>query len=57
MDEGGTRVVLEAAVPEAMLLLFIDGDQLSHLELAPIDPDVAVAEFPPAESLSPGARE
>ena len=32
---GGRRMVLSASHPHASLLLFIDGDRLSYLELAP----------------------
>ena len=41
----GSRVVLEAQADEAFLLLFIDDDQLSYLELAPMG-DWPFAEFP-----------
>ncbi len=40
-----SRVVLDAETDDAMLLLFIDDDQLSYLELAPTD-ERAFAEFP-----------
>lgn len=40
-----SRVVLSAETDEAMLLLFIDDDLLSYLELAPMD-DQTFAEFP-----------
>jgi hypothetical protein len=40
-----SRVVLGAVSDEAMLLLFIDDDQLSYLELAPTG-DRTFAEFP-----------
>jgi len=46
------RVVLEATTADAMLLLFIDGDRLSYLELAPTDPDVQIAEFPSPELIN-----
>ncbi len=39
------RVVLEAAANDAMLLLFIDDDQLSYLELAPTG-EQTFADFP-----------
>lgn len=44
-------VVLEAFTSEALLLLFIEDDRLSYLELAPTDPDLPVAEFPPADII------
>jgi hypothetical protein len=40
-----SRVVLNAETDKAMLLLFIDDDQLSYLELAPTD-ERTFAEFP-----------
>ncbi len=46
-----SRIVLSASVPGALLLLFIDDNRLSSLELAPTDPDSRFAEFPPADSL------
>jgi hypothetical protein len=45
------RVVLSASAPGALLLLFIDDDRLSCLELAPLDPDARILEFPPVESI------
>lgn len=42
--------MLEAGCPGALLLLFIDDDQLSYLELAPVADEV-FAEFPPADTL------
>ncbi|MET2011529.1 hypothetical protein ABXJ56_08280 [Microbacterium chocolatum] len=48
---GGSRRVLTAEGPGASLLLFIDDDRLSYLELAPHGDDV-VAEFPPVEALT-----
>jgi hypothetical protein len=44
-----SRIVLSASAPDALVLLFIDDDQLSYLELAPIDPDDQVDEFPALE--------
>ena len=41
----GGRVVLDAETDEAMVLLFIDDDRLSYLELAPTE-DRVFAEFP-----------
>jgi hypothetical protein len=53
--EGGgrerARVVLEAFTSEALLLLFIENDQLSYLELAPTDSDLPVPEFPPVDII------
>lgn len=49
--DGGSRIVLTAGAPGASLLLFVDGDRLSYLELAPHGDDV-VAEFPPVPTLS-----
>jgi hypothetical protein len=46
-----SRVVLSASGPGALLLLFIDDDRLSCLELAPLDPDSRILEFPPAELI------
>ncbi len=40
-----SRVVLDAQTNEGMLLLFIDDDQLSYLELAPMG-DRTFADFP-----------
>lgn len=40
-----SRVVLDAETDKAMLLLFIDDDQLSYLELAPTA-EKTFAEFP-----------
>ncbi len=51
-DPQRTRVVLSAEIPGAMLHLFIDRDQLSYLELAPIDLDGHVASFPAVEAMS-----
>ena len=47
----GSRVVLSASAPGALLLLFIDDDRLSCLELAPLDPDSRILEFPRVESI------
>ena len=46
-----SRVVLSADAPGALLLLFIDDDQLSYLELAPLEPDARIAEFPAVEFI------
>lgn len=51
-SQGGKRVVLSAAVPNASVLLFIDGGRLSYLELAPHDNE-PVREFPPVTHLRP----
>jgi hypothetical protein len=47
----GRRVVLSAGHPDASLLLFIDADRLSYLELAPHGDDV-FAGFPPVAELT-----
>lgn len=47
-----TRVVLQASTTDALLLLFIDDDTLSYLELAPISDDVAIAEFPDPDAIA-----
>ena len=46
----GSRVVLEAQTDEAVLLLFVDDDRLSYLELAPTG-DRTFAEFPAPTDL------
>jgi hypothetical protein len=48
---GGRRVVLSAGHPDASLLLFIDGDRLSYLELAPHG-DELHPEFPPLADIT-----
>lgn len=45
-----TRVVLSAEVDRAVLLLFVDDDRLSYLELAPLSDD-AFTEFPDPSDL------
>lgn len=55
-DKGGDgdwsdRVALHASSPGAMLLLFIDDDIPSYLELAPIDDGVSFAVFPEPASI------
>lgn len=45
------RVVLTAALPDALLLLFIDDDRLSYLELAPTEEHPITAFPAPAELL------
>ncbi|WP_231443990.1 hypothetical protein [Brevibacterium zhoupengii] len=54
-DTGGqgdfaNRVILDATVDGCMLLLFIDDDSPSYLELAPTDDEV-FTEFPPPERI------
>ncbi|MFD4991945.1 hypothetical protein ACFWH7_17385 [Cellulosimicrobium cellulans] len=44
------RVVLEAGVDRALVLLFVDADLLSYLELAPLD-GTRFPEFPNAADL------
>ncbi|MGO0605238.1 hypothetical protein [Brevibacterium linens] len=56
-DQGGDgdwsdRTVLTAGSPGAMLLLFIDDDYPSYLELAPIDEDQSFTDFPEPETVS-----
>lgn len=56
-DQGGDgdyseRVVLTAGSPGAMLLLFIDDDYPSYLELAPIDEGQSFTDFPEPETIS-----
>lgn len=46
-----SRVVLTAATADALLLLFIDQDRLSYLELAPIEEHPITAFPAPAELL------
>jgi hypothetical protein len=46
-----SRVVLEASTTGAMLLLFIDEDRLSYLELAPLDEGAAFQHFPDVQDL------
>lgn len=48
-----SRVVLNAETDGAMLLLFIDDDQLSYLELAPTD-DGSFGEFPAPADIRTG---
>ncbi|GAA1112788.1 hypothetical protein GCM10009650_15190 [Nesterenkonia jeotgali] len=50
-SKGGRSVVLSAEHPEASLLLFIDDDRLSYLELAPHGED-AWDQFPAVPDLS-----
>ncbi|ANP73512.1 hypothetical protein [Cryobacterium arcticum] len=45
------RIVLTTAHPDATLLLFVDDDRLSYLELAPHG-DEAFVEFPLVDQLS-----
>jgi hypothetical protein len=47
---GGRRVVLSTGHPDATLLLFVDGDRLSYLELAPHG-DEPFPEFPPVTDI------
>lgn len=54
-DTGGQgdfadRVILDATVDECMLLLFIDDDSPSYLELAPTNDEI-FTEFPPPERI------
>ncbi|WP_163187875.1 hypothetical protein [Cellulosimicrobium sp. SL-1] len=47
----GPRVVLEAGTDRFLLLLFVDDDRLSCLELAPVG-DEAFPAFPPVATLA-----
>jgi hypothetical protein len=51
-DMRNSRVVLEASTTGALLLLFIDDDRLSYLELAPLDNDTTFQQFPDAQGLA-----
>lgn len=48
----GERIVLDAGAPGAMLLLFIDDDSPSYLELAPIEDDGVFVDFPQAADIA-----
>lgn len=55
-DTGGLgdftkRIILNAAVNSFMLLLFIDDDSPSYLELAPTEETQRVSEFPSSEAI------
>ncbi|MBO0596498.1 hypothetical protein I2485_04185 [Nesterenkonia sp. E16_7] len=50
-SKGGRSVVLSAEHPKASVLLFIDADRLSYLELAPHG-DEAIDHFPSVAELS-----
>ena len=51
-DMRNSRVVLQASTPGVLLLLlFIDDDHLSYLELAPLDDGTTFQHFPDAQSL------
>lgn len=50
-SSGTGRVVLSGWIDGAMLMLFIDDDLPSYLELAPLD-DAAFSVFPPAGQIS-----
>ncbi len=45
-----SRVVLEASTTGALLMLFVDDDRLSYLELAPLD-DKSYSQFPDSRDL------
>ncbi len=49
----GGRIVLEADAPGALLMLFIDDDLLSYLELAPLGDDSFLV-FPASTSIGTG---
>ncbi|PFG36022.1 hypothetical protein ATL41_0726 [Flavimobilis soli] len=44
--------MLEASAAGALLLLFVDDDRFSYLELAPLDDDASFAEFPAASTFT-----
>ncbi len=48
-----SRVVLSGETPGAMVLLFVDDDRLSHLELAPTG-DTSFSRFPAVSGLVTG---
>lgn len=48
---GRGRVVLEASTSGALLLLFVDDDALSYLELAPTEDEGRFPEFPPVDAI------
>ncbi|MGM1018287.1 MAG: hypothetical protein ACQEW8_12200 [Actinomycetota bacterium] len=50
--EDGPRIVLSGSCPGGMLMLFIDDDHLSYLELAPIEDDISFAVFPDPTTLT-----
>ncbi len=54
-DVPNSRVVLEASTTGALLLLFIDDDHLSYLELAPLDDGTTFQQFPDARGRCFGA--
>ncbi|MEJ5913169.1 hypothetical protein [Pseudokineococcus sp. 1T1Z-3] len=50
-DMQDDRVVLEAGATGALLLLFIDDDRLSYLELAPLSDKTSFRHFPDPQRL------
>ena len=54
-DMRNSRVVLEGSTTGALLLLFIDDDRPSYLELAPLDDGTTFQQFPAAQGLRFGA--
>jgi hypothetical protein len=52
-DSTRSRIVLMAGSPAALLLLFVDDDRPSCLELAPTE-DVVMLEFPPVSVIDFG---
>lgn len=50
-DMHDSRVVLAASTAGALLLLFLDDDRLSYLELAPQDEGVTYHQFPEPRSV------
>ena len=54
LGRGRSGVVLEAGVPGALLLLFVDHGRLSYLELAPLTEDAVFRQFPAVEDITFG---
>ncbi|WP_432572298.1 hypothetical protein [Kineococcus sp. SYSU DK005] len=48
---GGGRLVLEAEAAGALLMLFVDEDRLSYLELAPLEVEDGASTFPAPEDI------
>ena len=49
-SQGGRNIVLSASSQKASVLLFIEHDRLSYLELAPHEDDI-IGQFPPISEL------
>lgn len=52
VGEDAARLVVSAEHPDAVLLLFVDGDHLSYLEAAPLDDARPVLQLPPAAEIT-----